>query len=266
MSEPIANPRPNSIQGRQVTIEIAIEDTRGSFSLHVRLTLTSGWTVLFGPSGSGKSTLLRLIAGLDRPRSGRITIHPATGSPSSDSIVLTDTDRGIYIPPHHRRVRLVAQRAALFPHRSVLGNITYGLRGRHHSESDRHRIAEIAALCRIEALLTRSLASLSGGERQRVALARALMPEATDLLLLDEPFTGLPAELRDGLIRDLRAWLDLRGTPVLLVTHDLGEVFAGGATVVRLEQGRVTATGPATVVLAAEREAMLRRIALSSDS
>lgn len=244
------------------SIEVALEDQRGALDLAVRFTLGPGWSVLFGPSGSGKSTILRLLAGLDRPRAGRIALLPAARD--TRELTLTDTARGIHIPPERRGVRLLAQRPALFPHRSVLSNITYARQRRSEQADHGHqsRLDQIIALCGVGPLLSRRLAGLSGGEQQRVALARTLMAQPTHLLLLDEPFTGLAASLRDTLIHDLRAWLRSQGTPVLLVTHDLGEVFATGGTVMRLESGHITETGPATTVLAAERAAMLHRMSI----
>ena len=236
----------------------SVDDARGALDLSVRFSLGPGWSVLFGPSGSGKSTVLRLLAGLDRPRAGRIVLSPA--KPGAACLVLTDTARGIHVVPERRGVRLLAQRPALFPHRSVLGNITYALRRQTKVPQQQARLDQIVGLCGVQSLLSRRLDGLSGGERQRVALARTLVAEETRVLLLDEPFTGLDAGLRDTLIHDLRAWLQPLGTPVLLVTHDLGEVFAAGGSVMRLESGRITAAGPPATVLAAERVAMLHRI------
>ncbi len=101
---------------------------------------------------------------------------------------------------------------------------------------------------------------LSGGERQRVALARSLAAGTGRLLMLDEPFTGLEASLRESVIADLRRYLQGRPTRVLLVTHDLGEVFAAGAHVLKMESGRIVASGPAAEVLAGERDRLVERL------
>ena len=245
-----------------LSIAIELRDQHGAFTLDASFRLGPGWSVLFGPSGSGKSTILRLVAGLDRPRSGRIVLSPT--SSGSGAVTLTDTACGVHLVPERRGVRLLAQRPALFPHRSVLDNITYAVR--HQAKNieaipqQQRRFEQIVTLCGIGHLLSRRPSGLSGGERQRVGLARTLMAEPVSLLLLDEPFTGLSAGARDSLIHDLRAWLLPRNIPVLLVTHDLGEVFACGGAVLRLEDGRITATGPAAIVLAAERAAMRQRI------
>jgi len=252
-------------------VQVALQDHRGPLTLDVSFTLAAGWSVLFGPSGSGKSTILRLIAGLDQPRAGRVVFLPET--PGSVPRTLTDTVRNLHVGPEHRRVRLLSQRPALFPHLSVLGNLNFATRHQPaHSRSaaspraDTTRLDRIVALCGIAPLLGRKPSALSGGERQRVALARTLLAKPIDLLLLDEPFTGLGAGPRDTLIHDLRAWLAPHATPVLLVTHDLGEVFASGGNVMRLEGGRIQASGPAETVLAPERAAMLQRMRASEGS
>lgn len=216
---------------------IALRHRLGSLLLDVEFTLRAPWTVLFAPSGGGKTTVLRLIAGLERPLAGRVELNGR---------VLLDTAAGVFVPPHRRGVGLVAQRPALFPHRDVLGNVRYGAGSRP--------VDEIAELCRIGHLRGAAVAALSGGERQRVALARTLAAGlGGGLLLLDEPFTGMDDELRYGLLRDLRAWVAARGVAVLMVTHEVGEVFAADAAVLRMESGRVVAEGTAAEVLSAER-------------
>ena len=218
----------------------------GSLDLDVQFALTKPWTALFAPSGAGKTTVLRLIAGLERPDAGRVRLRR-----SSDEVTLVDTEAGVFVAPHKRKVRLVAQRPALFPHRDVLWNVQYRMDGAEGLE-------ELLGLCRVEHLREKMPSQLSGGERQRVALARALATSECRLLMLDEPFSGLEGSLRQDLIGDLRAWLARRGTPVLLVTHDVAEVFAAGAEVLRMESGRIVAVGTAEEVLAGERERVLR--------
>lgn len=217
--------------------QILINERRGALHLSLRFHLDEGWTVLFGPSGSGKSTVLRIIAGLERPGSGRVILRGET---------LTDAERGVHVPPHRRGVRMLAQSPALFPGRSVRGNVLFGA----GSDTD---LAAIARLCRIESLLERRSADLSGGERQRVALARTLAAiEGARCLLLDEPFSGLEVSLRDEILADLKLWLAPRRLPVLLVTHDVGEVLASGGRVLRLREGVIVAEGAAEEVLAPE--------------
>ena len=222
----------------------------GPLVLDLSLELAKPWTVIFGPSGAGKSTILRFMAGLLKPESGRVALRPG----GAGEIVLTDTAERRFIPAHRRGVRMVAQRPALFPHISARSNVQFGMRSKDGGE----RLARVLEMCRIEHVLGKWPAELSGGERQRVALARALAAGRTELLLLDEPFTGLESSLRDSILQELRAWTEHEGTPVVLVTHDLREAFLARAEVVMLEAGRVTAQGAAEVVLAEERRAMLQ--------
>ena len=233
----------------QPTLDLTVQHSIGRLALDIHFTLVHPWTILFAPSGAGKSTILRIIAGLERPRSAIVTL-------SADRI--TDTAAGIHIPPHQRHVGLVAQRPALFPHLSVLRNITYGMRG--HARD----LEPILQLCRVTHLRALMPSRLSGGERQRVALARTLAASNTRLLLLDEPFTGLEADLRDELIHDLRIWTVQQAMPVLMVTHDLGEVFAADAQVLRMADGRITASGKPAEVLEHERLQLLKRLGHTS--
>ena len=232
-------------------LRVAIAHRRGPVTLDVTLTLSSAWTAIFGPSGAGKSSLLRIVAGLDWPEEGRVEWR----GEGRDGVLLTDTATGTLVPVHRRMIRLVAQRPALFPQMSVLGNVRYGVK---KTFGEGPSVEEVVRLCRISHLLAKRPAELSGGERQRVALARMLAPPEGRLLLLDEPFTGLEAILRNQILRDLRVWTAQRRMMVVLVTHDLGEVLESGAEVVRMEAGRVLAQGEARKVLAAEQRMMLR--------
>jgi molybdate transport system ATP-binding protein len=229
----------------------------GTLSLDLSFSLTQRWSVLFAPSGAGKSTILRVIAGLLKPQHGRVLSRAHPGTEVEDEFLLTDTETGVFVPPHRRVVRMVAQEPALFPHMDVMRNVKYGmlLVTRDRSEADElaRYIVEILELCRITHLTTKMPAELSGGERQRVALARTIATGPGRILLLDEPFSGMDFELRDGLIRDLQTWLAKKSTPVLSVTHDVGEAFQLGAEVIRIDDGKVAAQGPVTEVLAEER-------------
>ena len=233
---------------------LAIELTHriGSLSLDVSFQLTQPWTVLFGPSGSGKSTILRIIAGLIRPSRAKIILrwrqHDQVG---------TDTARKILLPPHRRFVRWSAQRPALFPHMTVLDNLRFAAPPGTHSDL---LIAEALERFHIAHLAGRLPGKLSGGEQQRAAIARAACSSDGRLLLLDEPFTGLDAPLRDELLADLRAWLARTHTPVLSVTHDISEAFQLDAEVIKLHQGSVVRQGPAELVLAQERQRLLAHL------
>ena len=244
-------------------LEVSLRHQAGPLDLDVQFTLDAPWTCLFAPSGAGKTTILRMIAGLDHPQTGRVVRAPG----SVLRVVLLDTDSRIFIPPHLRSVRMVAQRPALFPHLSVVDNVDYRMPpSLPEYENDDLlgpglRLAEITGLCRVSHLLAKMPSQLSGGERQRVALARALASSfPADPLLLDEPFTGLEASLRDDIIHDLRIWTAERSIPVLLVTHDLGEVFTADAHVLKMESGRIVASGPAAEVLAPERDRLIQRL------
>lgn len=184
-------------------------------------------TVL-GPSGSGKSTLLRVIAGLQRPDSGR---------------VLLDGEDLASVPPHRRGIGLVFQDHVLFHHRDVAGNVAFGLRMRGDPSREIERqVRELLGLVGLAGYEQRSVATLSGGEQQRVALARALAREPR-VLLLDEPLGSLDRRLRDRLLEDLAQLFDELGVTALYVTHDQAEAFALGDRVAVMRQGRVVQTG-----------------------
>jgi thiamine transport system ATP-binding protein len=163
---------------------------------------------LVGPSGSGKSTLLRVIAGILRPDAGRVEI---------DGIDVTAT------PTHARGVGMVFQDNQLFPHRSVIDNVAFGLKMRGISRRTRHASAtQWLERVGLAGLDRRAVTELSGGEAKRVALARTLIAEPS-VVLLDEPLTGLDRELHDRLAVDLAALLRSTGSTTLLVTHDAEE-------------------------------------------
>jgi iron(III) transport system ATP-binding protein len=166
---------------------------------------------LLGPSGCGKTTTLRMIAGFERPDEGEIEVDGARFF-----------GRGVFVPPERRRVGMVFQDGALFPHMDVVGNIAYGLRG---DEDRRARVTELLDLVGLRGLGRRMPHELSGGQMQRVALARALAPRPS-LVLLDEPFASLDAGLRARLRTELRAILRRAGVSVILVTHDQDEALS----------------------------------------
>jgi molybdate transport system ATP-binding protein len=209
-----------------------------SFLLDVAIEVSPGITILFGPSGAGKSTLLDCIAGLLRPNEGSITCGGE---------VLFDSRRGINLPPQKRQTAYVFQSLALFPHMSVEENVVYGLASLA-KDQQLARAAAVLEAFRVEKLRSRKPSEISGGERQRVALARSLvtMPR---VLLLDEPLTGLDAELKASIIGDLRAWNTAQQIPILYVTHTRDEVDALGERVIALECGRVVSEGTPHEVL-----------------
>ena len=187
-------------------------------------------TAIMGPSGSGKTTLLQCVAGLVRPSTGRIVI---------DEEPVFDGEARVFVPPNRRRVAIVFQSLALFPHMSVWENVAYGLRG-----GGRRARRDIATAwlerARAGSLAQRTPSTLSGGEAQRVALARALASEPR-LLLLDEPFSALNQELRLELADVLRELVAATGVPVLLVTHDLADAKRMASRILLLEAGHIVA-------------------------
>ena len=179
---------------------------------------------LIGPSGCGKSTTLRLAAGLERPDKGSIRV-------AGD--VVADGRR--FVDPERRRVGLVFQDYALFPHMTVAGNVEFGLDRLSRGER-RARAGEVLDLVRLGHLADRYPHELSGGEQQRVALARALAPRPA-VVLLDEPFSGLDESLRAQVRRDTVATLREAGTTGVLVTHDQTEALSVGTRVIVMRSG-----------------------------
>ena len=255
---------PSQNSERSTCHEVSIQHRAGPLDLNVQFLLEAPWTALFAPSGAGKTTILRMIAGLDNPQQGQIVFRSTRPPQPATEVVYLDTSAGTYTPPHKRAVRMVAQRPALFPHLNVLQNVVYRMpsmvRSGEEMHSNEQHLEAVLQLCRITHLTTKMPSQLSGGERQRVALARTMAVGPSRLLMLDEPFTGLESDLRDDLIRDLKLWCERTGTPVLLVTHDIGEVLAAQAHVLKMETGRIIASGPATEVLATERQRLIQHL------
>ncbi|MGE4427208.1 MAG: ABC transporter ATP-binding protein [Solirubrobacteraceae bacterium] len=184
-------------------------------------------TAVLGPSGCGKTTLLRLVAGFERPDAGTVRV--------ADRVVADDRT---FVGPDRRRIGMVFQDYALFPHLDVAANVAYGL-GRR---PDRARVAELLDLVGLGDLGARRPHELSGGQQQRVALARALAPRP-DVVLLDEPFSNLDARLRGQLRRDMRDVLAAAGTSAVLVTHDQDEALSLADHVVLMRSGTVEQVG-----------------------
>jgi ABC-type Fe3+/spermidine/putrescine transport system ATPase subunit len=230
-------------------VELQVKAQRGSFQLDLECRLAAPWSVVFGPSGAGKSTLLRLIAGLEQPDSGQISIHGRC---------VTDKEKHVNLPPGRRSIGLVAQQSALFPHLTLAANVAYGLSALSRGEQQQ-RIETMLGLVGAGHLGGRSPRSLSGGEAQRVSLARALAPMPR-LLLLDEPLSALDADARDQVLKRLQAWLAENNIQTILVTHDAADALATEAEVALVQEGKLAAIGPASSVLAAERTRLLARL------
>jgi iron(III) transport system ATP-binding protein len=179
---------------------------------------------LLGPSGCGKTTLLRAVAGLEQPDAGHIAIGGVTVSGPRT-----------HVPPERRRVGMVFQDWALFPHLTVAENVGYGLaRGERHGP----RVTEALALVGLEGLGNRAPSTLSGGQQQRVALARAIAPRPS-VLLLDEPFSNLDAALRVQVRSEIHELLAELGITTVFVTHDQEEAFVLGDEVAVMHDGRI---------------------------
>ncbi|MFJ9450036.1 ABC transporter ATP-binding protein [Herbaspirillum sp. NPDC101397] len=183
---------------------------------------------LIGPSGSGKTTLLRAIAGLEQPQSGSILL---------DGQMLDGP--GVRIAAEQRRIGMVFQDFALFPHLDIEANIGFGLHSSHGDKQQRRRrMQDMLELVGLGGMQSKFPHQLSGGQQQRVALARALAPQPR-LLLLDEPFSSLDVELRERLAEEVRRILKQAGITALMVTHDQMEAFAVGDVVGVMQQSRL---------------------------
>jgi molybdate transport system ATP-binding protein len=209
--------------------EIAIQKQLSGFALQVQFTAPEDQIiVLFGPSGAGKSMTLASIAGFVEPDEGQIVIGPRT---------LFDSRKSINLTPQDRRIGLVKQDLALFPHLTVSQNIEYGL-FRESPQARRERVRYFVHLMNLDGLEARLPAQLSGGQQQRVALARALAPNP-ELLLLDEPFSALDAPTRVQLRNELLNLQREIKVPVIFVTHDLGEAYFLADQLAVIDAGRV---------------------------
>jgi molybdate transport system ATP-binding protein len=213
----------------------------GPIALAVELCCGEGELLaLLGPSGSGKSTILRAIAGLYHPRHGKVTCNGANW---------LDTDIGLDLPPHQRRVGLVFQSYALFPHMTALGNVAAALHHRPAAERQ-PRARALLALVHLQGLEQRRPAELSGGQQQRVAVARALAREPA-VLLLDEPFSAVDRRTRRRLHAELAELRQAVHVPIVLVTHDIDEAVRLADRMCVLDRGETLQTGKPAEVLAA---------------
>jgi molybdate transport system ATP-binding protein len=200
---------------------------RGEFRLQAAARIEQGATGICGPSGCGKSTLLALLAGLLRPRAGRLSFRDE---------VLFDRDTATHVPAWQRHFALVFQDGQLFPHLTVQDNLLYGYRRRAVSER-RFELPQVLELLEIGALVARRPAQLSGGERQRVALGRALLCSPR-LLLLDEPLAALDDRLKQQILPFLRRVKET-GLPMIYVSHARAEVEYLADRTLWMEHGRL---------------------------
>jgi len=226
--------------------EYRVTTLRGDFSLKAEDSFEGApVSILFGPSGGGKSTLLRTLAGLERPREGKITLGDQ---------VLVDTAAGVFVPARRRPVGLVFQGDALFPTMSVRANVGFGC-----ARAERPgRVADTLALLGIEALADRFPRELSGGQLRRVAIARSLAPRP-ELLLLDEPFAGLDRPTRRALSGALREALSTLQIPAILVTHEREVALRMGDRLCVLIGGELRQAGSLFSVLESPRDLEVAR-------
>ena len=226
MSAPILSLRGivKSFAGRTVVENVSFEVAAGEV------------VCLLGGSGSGKSTTLRIAAGIERPEAGEVAV---------DGAIVEAPGR--FVPPEKRRIGLVFQDLALFPHLSARANVTFGLFRLPRAEA-RARADKLLAMVGLSPLAEAYPHQLSGGEQQRLAVARALAPEPR-AMLLDEPFSGLDARLRDGVRRDVLAVLRGQGAATLLVTHDPDEALRFADRIVLLRAGRIVQSGTPAALL-----------------
>lgn len=216
-----------------MSLECAIRHGFGAFTLDVAFDIARpGITALFGPSGSGKTTIANAVAGLFRPREGRIVL---------DGETVFDSTARLFVPPEKRGAAAVFQNSRLFPHMSVNDNLLFGWR-RARRKATQSEIERVLDLLGIGALLQRRPAKLSGGEKSRVALGRALLASPR-LLLLDEPLAALDAARKAEIMPYLERLRDEAKIPMIYVTHSLDEVTRLADHLIVLKQGHVAAQG-----------------------
>jgi molybdate transport system permease protein len=215
-----------------MTLEVQIEKKLLDFTLEVSFRAEAEPLSILGASGAGKTMLLRCIAGLERPDRGRIKLNDR---------VFFDSESHVNISARQRRVGMLFQNYAIFPHRTVAENIGFGLEALPWDERSK-RVAELIGRTHLAGLEDRYSRTLSGGEQQRVALARALAIEP-EALLLDEPLSALDTHLRSQVEIQLQETFAAYRRPTLLVTHNMEEAYRLGARLLVLSRGRVVASG-----------------------
>ena len=193
------------------------------------------FVTLLGPSGCGKTTTLRMVAGLEESTGGRISIGAR---------VVNDPAKNIHLPPDRRRLGMVFQSYAIWPHMRVFDNVAYPLRVRRRPEAEiRQRVEKALTLVEMDRFADRPAPALSGGQQQRVAIARALVFEP-EVLLLDEPLSNLDARLRAQMGDEFRSLQKRLGITTLYVTHDQDEAMALSDRVVLMQSGKILQVGP----------------------
>lgn len=224
----------------RVSIHKRLQGEDGAFELSASLEVAEGeFVALFGPSGVGKTTLLRCIAGLEQPEQGNVVVAGEAW---------LDTVAGTCLSPQQRRVGFMFQDYALFPNMTVRGNLEFALR----KGANKKRVDELLDLMALGEMQHRKPDTLSGGQKQRVALARALASELR-LMLLDEPFSALDAEMRARLHEEVLRLQRHFGITVILVSHDVGEVYKLANRVMVMDAGRIVQQGRPSEVFSTGR-------------
>ncbi|MGS0708006.1 ATP-binding cassette domain-containing protein [Acinetobacter sp. ANC 3781] len=199
------------------------------FSLNVELEMQQPLLGIVGASGSGKSTLLKNIVGLLKPQQGYIQFNQR---------ILLDTKQNIHVPMHQRKIALIFQNALLFPHLNVQQNLRYAEKLVAKPER-KFQFEEVLELLELRPLIQRKANQLSGGEAQRVSIGRALL-SSPNLLLLDEPLTGLDSKLKQQILPFFKRMKDELDLPMIYVTHHPEELEYLGANILQLNQGQMT--------------------------
>jgi len=219
-------------------LDVDIAAQFGSFRLNARFGSGPGLTAIFGPSGSGKTSLINVLAGLHRPKMGRIAV---------DGKILFDSSRDVNLPPHRRRLGYVFQDSRLFPHLNVRSNLSYGMRW--VAKPDRHQdFDRIVELLNLASLLVRQPRTLSGGEKQRVAIGRALLA-SPQLLLMDEPLASLDVVQKTEILPFIERLRDELALPIAFVSHSVEEVVRLADTLVILSGGNAVECGSVEQVM-----------------
>ncbi len=219
-------------------IDVDIEQRLGAFELAVAFRAEAPVVGLFGRSGSGKTSVINALAGITRPRRGRIEVSGET---------LFDSARGIDVPPERRRLGCVFQDDLLFPHLDVEANLLYGFR-RAAAASRVIEASRVIDLLGLKTLLKRMPVALSGGEKQRVAIGRALLAQPR-LLLMDEPLASLDVTRQNEVLRYIEQLRDDLHIPIVYVSHSIAEITRLADTVVIMAEGKALATGPVDDVM-----------------
>jgi molybdate transport system ATP-binding protein len=222
-----------------MSLAIDIRHRLGSFALDARFETGGGLVSLFGRSGSGKTSIINIIAGLIRPDRARVAI---------DGAVLVDTERGIFVPRHRRRIGYVFQEGRLFPHLTVRQNLLYGRWFAPRAAGRGDDLERVVDLLGIGSLLERRPGRLSGGEKQRVAIGRALLADPR-LLLMDEPLASLDETRKAEILPYIERLRDRSKTPIVYVSHSIAEVARLAMTVVLMSEGKVAAVGPTAEIM-----------------